>query len=142
MKQLIRVLSITALFCLISTKGFSQLSVSYYSSSLSKIGLACDFNNRLWTELRLYSNTDITDITPELVFCFNLVTKEQHNIYLGAGANINYFSGFVMPLGVRFTPFEKHDQFSLHIELEPTLDISDNRLIVQSSWGLDRKSVV
>jgi hypothetical protein len=141
MKRSIRILTLTALLGLISVTGFSQFSISYYSSNLSKIGLAYDFTNRFWTELRLYSDTDISDITPELVFCFNVVKKEKHNIYLGLGANINYFTGFVMPIGVQFTPFEKLERFSLHIELEPTLDISGETLVIQSSWGLRYKFI-
>ena len=39
---------ITLLFCL---WGNAQVSVSYYSSSLSKAGIAYDFNERVWGEL-------------------------------------------------------------------------------------------
>jgi len=121
-----------------SYKGFSQLSISYYSSTLSKIGLRYNFNDRFWSELRLYSNTSISDITPELVICYNIVKKERHSIYLGLGGNVNYFTGFVLPVGVQFYPIEKFDRFSLHIELQPTLDIESD-LIIQSSWGLRYK---
>jgi hypothetical protein len=116
------------------------LSISYYSSTLSKIGLGYNFNDRFWSELRLYSNTSISDITPELVICYNIVKKERHNIYLGLGGNVNYFTGFVLPVGVQFTPIEKFDRFSLHIEFQPTLDINSD-LILQSSWGLRYKFV-
>ena len=119
----------------------SQLSVSYYSSSLAKIGMAYDFTPRFWSELRLYSDTDISNITPELVFCFNIANKEQHRIYLGLGGNINYFTGFVMPIGVQFTPFEKFDSFSLHIEFEPMLDLAVEDLILQASWGIRYKFI-
>jgi hypothetical protein len=141
MRRLIKVLSLTALSGLISTSAFSQLSVSYYSSNLSKIGLAYNTTNRFWTEVRLYSNTEIYDITPELVFCYNVVNKEQHNVYMGLGGIINYFTGFVMPVGVQFTPFEKLDRFSLHIELEPVLDLNHESIIIQSSWGLRYKFI-
>lgn len=136
-----RLMKISVLFiflCLISSKGFSQMSISYYSSSLSKIGLGYNFNERFWSELRLYSNTSVDVITPELVFCYNVVKKESHNIYFGFGGNVNYFTGFVLPVGVQFTPIEKFNRFSLHIELQPTLDIESD-LILQSSWGLRYK---
>ncbi|MBN2215021.1 MAG: hypothetical protein JW723_12335 [Bacteroidales bacterium] len=135
MTRQIRILVLIGLFSILSVKGFSQLSISYYSSSLSKIGLGYNFNDRFWSELRLYSNTTVDDITPELVICYNIVKKERHNIYFGLGGNVNYFTGFVLPVGVQFTPFEKFDRFSLHIELQPTLDIESD-LIIQSSWGL------
>jgi hypothetical protein len=138
MTRKIRFLVLIGLFTLFSVEGFSQLSISYYSSSLSKIGLGYNFNDKFWSELRLYSNTTLDDITPELVICYNVVKKERHNIYLGLGGNFNYFTGFVLPVGVQFTPIEKFDRFSLHIELQPTLDIESD-LIIQSSWGLRYK---
>jgi hypothetical protein len=138
MTRLIKILFLFIFFSLISFNGFSQLSISYYSSTLSKIGLGYNFNDRFWSELRLYSNTSISDITPEVVICYNIVKKERHNIYLGLGGNVNYFTGFVLPVGVQFTPIEKFERFSLHIELQPTLDIESD-LIIQSSWGLRYK---
>jgi hypothetical protein len=138
MTRLMKILFLFIFLSFISYKGFSQLSISYYSSTLSKIGLGYNFNDRFWSELRLYSNTSISDITPEVVICYNIVKKERHNIYLGLGGNVNYFTGFVLPVGVQFTPIEKFDRFSLHIELQPTLDIESD-LIIQSSWGLRYK---
>jgi hypothetical protein len=136
MRKTIIVASLACILGLIPLTAKSQLSVSYYSSSLSKIGLAYDFTPRFWSEVRLYGNTAIGNITPELVFCYSLASKEFHRIYLGFGGNVNYFTGFVMPVGVQFTPFEKFDRFSLHIELEPTLDLAAEDVIIQASWGL------
>ncbi|MCF8219453.1 MAG: hypothetical protein K9J21_10805 [Bacteroidales bacterium] len=138
MKRKIKFVVILGLLSLLSLKGFSQMSVSYYSSSLSKIGLAYNFSDKIWSELRLYSNTSIDDLTPELVLCYNIVEKEKHNVYLGLGGNMNYFTGFVLPVGVQFTPVEKFKRFSLHIELQPTLDLESD-LMIQSSWGLRYK---
>ena len=139
MTRTIRMIVLFVLFSIIlSFKGYSQLSISYYSSSLSKIGLGYNFGDKLWGELRLYSNTIVDDLTPELVICYNIVKKEKHNIYLGLGGNVNYFTGFVLPIGVQFTPIEKFDRFSLHIELQPTLDFESD-LILQSSWGFRYK---
>ena len=136
MRKTIIVAALAGLLGLIPLTAKSQLSVSYYSSNLSKIGLAYDFTPRFWSEVRLYADTDISNITPELVLCFNLASKEFHRIYLGFGGNVNYLNGFVMPVGVQFTPFEKFGRFSLHIELEPTLDIGSEDVIIQASWGL------
>jgi hypothetical protein len=138
MTRLIKILFLFIFLCLFGLKGFSQLSISYYSSTLSKIGLGYNFNERFWSELRLYSNTSVGDITPELVFFYNIVKKERHNIYLGFGGNVNYFTGFVLPVGVQFTPLENFDRFSMHIELQPTLDISSD-LVIQSAWGFRYK---
>lgn len=115
--------------------GFAQLSVSYYSSSLSKLGAGYNFSEKIWSELRLYSNASMENLTPELVVCYNVVHREKHNIYAGIGGVANLFNGIVVPMGVQFTPFEKFDSFSLHIELQPVLDFG-NTLIIQSAWGL------
>jgi len=138
MTQTIRTLVLFGLLSILSVKGFSQLSISYYSSSLSKIGLAYNFNDKFWSEFRLYSNTTFDNITPELVMCYNIVKKEKHNIYFGLGANVNYFTGLILPVGVQFTPFNKFDKFSLHIELQPMLEFNEG-LMLQSSWGLRYK---
>jgi len=130
MRRPIKVLLLVALLGISSVTAFSQISVSYYSSNLSKIGLAYNFSDRFWTEVRLYSNTEISNLTPELVLCYNIVSKEQHNIYLGFGGNVNYFSGFVLPVGVQFTPFENLERFSLHIEFQPALDFGYERIII------------
>lgn len=135
MTRLKRVLFLTIFLSIISCRCFSQLSISYYSSSLSKIGMGYNFNEKLWGELRLYSNTTLEDLTPELVICYNIVNKDKHNVYIGFGGNVNYYTGFVLPMGVQFTPFDKFDRFSLHIELQPTLDI-DGDFIAQSAWGI------
>ncbi|MGC9356104.1 MAG: hypothetical protein ACP5D9_19820 [Mariniphaga sp.] len=138
MTRTIKILAVFGFLSLFSVNGFAQMSISYYSSSLSKIGLGYHINEKFRSELRLYSNMSVNDITPELVVCYNVVSKEYHNVYLGLGATVNYFTGFVLPVGVEFKPVEKFDRFSLHIELQPTLAF-DNDLIVQSSWGIRYK---
>jgi hypothetical protein len=130
-----KILILLGFLSLLNNKGFSQMSISYYSSSLSKIGLGYNFTERFWSELRLYSNTTPDKITPELVLCYNIVKKDKHNIYVGLGGNVNYFNGIVVPIGVQFSPFEKLDKFSFHIEFQPTIDF-ESATLLQSSWGL------
>ena len=124
------------LFTISQLDGFSQLSISYYSSTISKIGLGYNFQGRVWTELRIYSYTSVDYFTPELALCYNFVKKENYNAYFGLGANTNYFKGIILPLGVQFTPFEKANHFSLHIEFSPDLDFKRDDIIIQSSWGI------
>lgn len=125
------------LFC---SGAFAQVSVSAYSSSSVKVGVAYNFSEKLWGEARLCGNQDIDDFVSELVLCYNFVKKEQHAIYLGAGALIADGSGIVIPVGVQFTPFEKFDKFSLHIEAEPVIDLGNNgNSAIQAAWGLRYK---
>ena len=127
---------ITLLFCL---RGNAQVSVSYYSSSLSKTGIAYHFNERVWGELRAYGNTILQDFTPELVFCYNTTSKKTHQTYVGLGVNINQLTGIVSPVGVQFSPAEKWNRFSLHIEFQPTFDFGNRRTILQSAGGFRYK---
>jgi hypothetical protein len=138
MTRFIKVLLLLGLFN-IASNSFAQISISYYSSSLSKIGTGYNFSDRFWTELRLYSTTMLEDITPELVFCYNFVKRDRHNVYAGVGANVNFFTGPVLPVGVQFTPLEQFNRFSLHIELQPSLDVISGDMVIQASWGLRYK---
>ena len=123
-------------FLSISNSGFGQLSTSYQYSSLNKIGIAYNFSQRFWTELRIYSNTYLEDITPEVALLYNASVKERHEIYFGIGGVINYFSGIILPIGLQFRPFENFKQFSLQIEFEPIIDIGADDLLFQSSAGI------
>jgi len=135
MTRYFKILFLFGFFSIISFHGFSQWSVSYYSSSLSKVGVGYDFSERFYSELRLYSNTTVDDITPEFVLGYNVVNEERHKIYLGLGGNANYFTGLVLPFGVQFTPVETFDRFSLHVEVQPTYDFEGD-VIIQSAWGI------
>lgn len=137
MKRSVKIVVLCGLIILVSLKGFSQLSISYYSS-LSKIGMGYNLDDKLWGEFRLYGNTSIDNISPELVFCYNIVKREHHNVYLGLGATVNRYNGLVLPVGVQFTPIEQFDKFSLHIEIEPVIDF-DNDLFILTSWGFRYK---
>jgi len=141
MIKLFRVLILIFVIILINRTGFSQLNVSYYSSTHSKIGLGYDFGDKLLGELRIYSNRTIKELTPEIVACYGIVKKENQDIYLGLGVYFDYFrvNGFVLPLMIQFSPIKEFDRFSLIIELQPTLDVFTNDLIINSSWGLKYK---
>ena len=112
-------------FLIISNSGFGQLSMSFQYSSDSKIGIGYNFSQRIWSELRIYSNTYLEGFTPELVVLYNVSVKDRHEIYIGAGGVINGFSGIVIPVGLQFRPLEDFKRFSIQIEFEPMLDFSD-----------------
>lgn len=126
---------VLAAFCLNSTlKG--QLSLSYQYSSLDKIGLGFNFSKRFWTELRIYGNTYIESITPELALLYNVSVKENHEVYLGAGAVVNYFNGIIIPLGIQIRPFEKFRNFSFQIEFQPLIEVEIEDMLLQASAGI------
>ena len=110
--------------------------MSYHYSSLSKIGLGYNFSQRIWSELRIYSDTYLGGFTPELVVLYNISVKERHEIYVGVGGVINSISGIVLPIGLQFRPLENFRRFSVHIEFEPTIDIGNEDLAFLSYAGI------
>jgi len=133
MKRTILILAFLILLINVPNSGFGQASMSFQYSSLSKIGVAYNFSPKVWTELRIYSNTFVEDITAELAVLFNVSVKDQHEFYIGIGAVANYFSGIIIPIGLQFRPIENFKRFSLQIEFEPTIDIGNENLVFQTS---------
>lgn len=120
----------------LSNYGYGQFSLSYQYSSLNKIGVGYNFSQRIWTELRIYSNTNLDNLTPELAILYNVSRKERHEIYVGIGGVANYFNGLVVPMGLQFRPFENFKRFSLQIEFSPLIDFDRSDVLFQSSAGL------
>jgi hypothetical protein len=120
----------------LSNHVFGQLSASYQYSSLNKIGLGYNFSNKVWTELRIYSNTFLNDFTPEIALFYNVSMKARHEIYVGIGGTINYFNGVVVPIGLQFRPIDNFKRFSIQIEFEPIIDFDRQDIIFQSSAGI------
>ncbi len=119
---------------------YSQISVSYYgNSNLSKVGVGYDFNDKLWTELRIYSGTTIEEITPEVVLNYNFLNKEDYKIYAGGGVVLNYFNGIVSQVGTQIMPFEKLKNFSFHIELQPQYNFDFEDIYIFGYGGIRYK---
>lgn len=118
----------------------AQWSVSYFgNANVSKVGIAYDFNESLWTEVRLYSGTSFENTTAEAVLNYNFVSREKYQTYVGGGVVANNLKGLVMPIGVRFTPFESLDNFSLHIELEPMYEVVYENIFLNGFGGIRYK---
>jgi hypothetical protein len=123
MKTQVKFFIIAAIFTLTSiSNSFSQLGVSYYASNFSKAGISYNFGERLWTELRVYTNFDMEDITPELVLNYNFVKKESFDFYVGIGGFVNFFNGVVLPIGFHLRPVKEMPNFALLFEIQPSYD--------------------
>lgn len=134
-RSILTIVFIMSLLTICNTT-YGQLSMSYQYSSLSKIGLGYNFSQRIWSELRIFSDTYLEGVTPELVFLYNISVKERHELYIGAGGVINTLSGIVLPIGLQFRPIENFKRFSIQIEFEPTIDIGNEDLAFLSSAGI------
>ncbi len=129
-------------FCLsiISFKGYSQLSTSFYlNESNSKVAIGYEFNDKLWTDLRIYSGTNIENFTPEIVLNYNFVRKENYNTYIGGGIILNNINGVVIPLGIAVKPFESLKNLSFNIEFNPIYEIDFSDLFIRGFIGIRYK---
>lgn len=136
MKKSILAIAFIISFLCICNSTIGQLSMSYQYSSLSKLGIGYNFSQRIWSELRIYSDTYLESFTPELVVLYNVSVKERHEIYIGVGGVINSLSGIVIPIGLQFRPLENFRRFSIQIEFEPVIDIGNEDLAFLSSAGI------
>jgi len=119
-----------------SLSGFSQFHAAFEFSSTNKVGFGYRFSERIWTELSFYESFETNDISPELVFYVNMDKAEKYDIYLGFGGAINFYSGFTLPVGTQFRPFDKLKQLAFNIEFHPLLDFGDGRISVLPSCGI------
>lgn len=110
----------------------SQFSINFHQSNLPFAGLTYEIKNRWRPELRLSTDVEFDLLSPEVVVLYDLVNKEDYELYIGAGGRANAFSGVVFPLGLNIYPLPAK-QFGLHIELAPI--IGDNN-VLRGSWGI------
>lgn len=138
MKQIKLVLVIFT--SVLAANGYSQLSTSFYSNaSSSKLALGYQFNNKLWGDLRIYSDTNVNNITPEIVVNHNFVQNDLYYSYVGGGIILNNINGIIAPLGIGITPFESAKNFSFNIELNPLYEIDLNNIFIRGFVGIRYK---
>ena len=127
----------TLILGIIFFNSYSQISASFYQNeSNSKIAIGYEFNNKLWTDFRLYSGTNIENITPEIVLNYNFVKKEKYETYIGAGIVLNNINGIIIPIGIGIKPFENLKNLSLNIELNPLYEIDFEDVFIRGFIGI------
>lgn len=136
MKNTFKILSI-ALLLFITTEASSQITASFYTNSnSSKFAVGYNINERFWTDFRVYSGTDIDNITPELVINHNIVKKSSYDVYFGAGAILNDINAFVIPIGIGIKPLESLKNLSLNIEFNPIYEIDLDDVFIRGFVGV------
>jgi len=116
---------------------YSQISASFYQNeSNSKIAIGYEFNDKLWTDFRLYSGTNIENITPEIVLNYNFLKKKKYETYIGAGIILNNINGIIIPIGIGIKPFENLKNLSLNIELNPLYEIDFGDVFIRGFIGI------
>ena len=127
----------TLILGIIFFNSYSQISASFYQNeSNSKIAIGYEFNDKLWTDFRLYSITNIENITPEIVLNYNFMKKEKYEAYIGAGIILNNINGIIIPIGIGIKPFENLKNLSLNIELNPLYEIDFEDVFIRGFIGI------
>jgi hypothetical protein len=127
------------IFCLLFSLNslFAQFSVSYHFSDFSKIGVGYDFNKHFWSDVRILPDfRSFDEISVDISANWNILAKEQYDLYVGIGGLLNYdsFNGLAIPIGTRIRPFKKFDNFMFQIELHPAFNDID--YFIFSSFGI------
>lgn len=136
MKNTFKILSI-ALLLFITTEASSQITASFYTNSnSSKFAVGYNINERFWTDFRVYSGTDIDNITPELVINHNIVKKSSYDVYFGAGAILNDINALVIPIGIGIKPLDRLKNLSLNIEFNPIYEIDLDDVFIRGFVGV------
>jgi len=126
-----RFLVIISLFVL-PLFAFAQFGVNFHQSNLPFVGVNYEFKNKLRTELRIGTNNYFDATTLESVITYDMVDKDDYEIYAGIGGRVINFEGLVIPIGVNVYPLSTK-QFGFHIELAPLIGESS---VLRGTWGI------
>ena len=113
----------------------AQFGVSIHQTSLPFVGANYEINDRLRPEIRLGTDTYFEDISGEIVLTYDVINKEDFEVYAGAGARVGNFEGVPIPVGINVFPFEIK-KFGFHIEVAPLIG---EDAILRGSWGIRYK---
>lgn len=131
-----KILLVTISMLFVSLSTYSQFSTSFYHSvSSSKVGIGYFFNDRIFSEVRMYGGLSFDDFTAETVVTFNFCQNESRNAYVGVGIAINYLTGPVFPLGISIKPFENLRNLRICVEAEPMYNIDNETFLFNCSAG-------
>ena len=112
----------------------AQFGVNYHQSDLPFFGFNYEIKDRFRPELRLSTDSYLEDLVPELVVTYDILNKEDYEVYGGLGLRSeNEYGGVVFPVGLNVYPFTAK-KFGFHIEL--ALLASEDDPILRGSWGI------
>ena len=111
---------------------FGQLGISFHQSNLPFLGVSYEIKNKLRPELRIGTDTYFEEISVEGIITYDILNKEDYEVYAGLGGRVNGFAGLVIPLGLNVYPLTTK-QFGFHIELAPIIGESS---LLRGSWGI------
>lgn len=110
----------------------AQFGISFHQSNLPFAGVNYEINNRFRPEVRIGTDNYFDDLSLEGVFTYDLMEREDFEVYAGIGGRLYTFEGVVVPVGVNIFPLAVK-QFGFHIELTPVFSEAS---LLRGSWGI------
>ncbi len=136
------ILTILLALCL-GFKAKSQVVLGYFPFNYGEVQLTSSQENLFFADLRVETNSFISNLNTELGGAINLQRTEQYNLYVGAGLRFNPFyayasvSGYYLPVGVRWRPIRALSKLGLVFELSPLFyERLGEGLVLRSKLGL------
>ena len=123
-------------FFLTALNGFSQIGTSLQYSSLPFWGINYELWDRFKPELRLGTDVYFEDVSVEVIATYDILDKDDYELYAGLGGHFVSFSGFVLPVGMYLHPFQDK-KFGFVFEVAPIFGADSN--LLRGSLGISYK---
>lgn len=116
MKKIIFLILLTTL---IPIKSIAQFNVFFLTNSSNTfVGVGYGFNEKISTDLRIFSTTAAEGITIQALLRYDFVRKEDYSVYVAAGLMLNELNAALLPVGVEFKPIKNNQKFSIFVEFQ------------------------
>lgn len=132
------------IFSLAAKTNSAQVGISYYPFQ-SIIAVNTNTEKMAWADVRMETNTFISNLNFEFNGLFNFKRTEWVNYYSGIGININPFytlkdlpatNGYLVHFGARIKPFSKIKNLQVAFELSPYLNTDFSAGQIRTLMGL------
>jgi hypothetical protein len=114
---------------------FAQFGANFHQTNIPFVGINYEVKDRIRPEFRLGVDAYLEDLSAEFITTYDMLNKEDYELYGGVGVRGGEFTGLVIPIGLNVYPFSKKN-FGFHLELAPIIG-EDN--ILRGSWGIRYK---
>jgi len=124
------------LFVGIKTMSFAQIGTSLQFSNIPFWGINYEIKDRFKPELRLSTDAYFENMSVEIIATYDILNKEDYELYAGLGGRFPNLSGFVIPVGIYLHPFQQKN-FGFVFEVAPVFDAESN--LLRGSLGFSYK---
>lgn len=140
-----RILLLTSLLVSLLAGGnaYSQVGLTYYNTGIISVNLPVRTlnDNAIASELKIFANRAIKDVSTELDLFYRLKAREYHRFSVGVGFKTDLFTDggvgntLLFPMDLEVFPLQEFKRLSVLFELAPEY-VFDNDLKLRSLIGL------